>query len=169
MSETTKNPAALKGKFLSPPSLLTHYTNLRGMMGIIESKQIWETHVSFLNDSRELQQGLDAAAKVIRKFSFSKNFPDWQARLNSVVAKMREGEIPNTYAACFCQKSDLLSQWRGYGGSEQGVSITFDRVKLAAAIKPFKANLSPIVYGKLKTADQITKDLSERLYDLDRD
>jgi hypothetical protein len=49
---------ALQGKFLSHPDSLTHYTDLRGMMGIIESKQIWASNVSFLNDRRELLHGL---------------------------------------------------------------------------------------------------------------
>jgi hypothetical protein len=138
------------------------------MMGIFDSKRMWASNVSFLNDRRELQHGLESASEVIKKFSSQLAYSQWSSVLKATERRMRNGEIPNTYAVCFCEKSDLLSQWRGYGGNLQGISITFDYSKLAKLVAPpFKASLSPVVYGKLKTKEQINLQLSEKLDDLE--
>jgi hypothetical protein len=157
----------LEGKFRSIPATLSHYTTLHGLKGIIDTGEIWLSNVSFLNDRHELLYGVDATSKVVKDFSSEETYADWHRALKRVLARLKEGRIPNTYAACFCEKSDVLSQWRGYGGSTQGVAITFDRKKLAKALKNSKATLYPIVYGQLKTADQITSELSEKLDDLE--
>ena len=36
-----------------PPDTLYHYTNLEGLMGIIQDKAIWATHTQYLNDTKE--------------------------------------------------------------------------------------------------------------------
>lgn len=151
-----------------PPSSLSHYTNLSGLMGIIDNGEIWASNVSFLNDRRELLYGLDVAAKVVRRFSSKETYADWHRPLASAIRRLKAGRIPNTYAACFCEKSDLLSQWRGYGGSEQGIAITFDAAKLIATLKSSKAILLPVVYGQIETASEITQALSEKLRDLEK-
>jgi hypothetical protein len=119
----------------STPYTLSHYTNLVGLVGIVDYGEIWASNVSFLNDRRELQYGLDAAAKVVKKFASKETYAEWHKPLSTALARLRAGRIPNTYAACFCEKSDLLSQWRGYGGAEQGVAIAFNRSKLGDALK----------------------------------
>lgn len=136
-------------------------------MGIVDNGEIWLSNVSFLNDRRELLYGLDATAKVAKEFSSDEAYQEWHKPLNRVLARLKAGKIPNTYAACFCEKSDILSQWRGYGGSEQGVAIVFNRKGLLDTLENSKATLFPVVYGQLKTADQITKELSEKLDDIE--
>ncbi len=165
---STASGRRLAGKFRSLPVNLTHYTTLRGFMGIIDSGEIWLSNVSFLNDRRELLYGLDAAAKVIKDFTSDRAYGEWHKPLNRILARLKAGKIPNTYAACFCEKSDILSQWRGYGGNEQGIAIVLDRRKLSRVLEATKATLFPIVYGQLKSADQITQDLSENLDDIEK-
>src|SRR5262245_30718939 len=120
----------------------------------------------FLNDRRELLYGLDEAERAVREFTST--YVEWRKPLKRTIARLREGRAPNTYAACFCEKSDVLSQWRSYGGTDQGVAITFKRKRLTGALQNSKATLFPIVYGKLKTADQITQELSEKINELDK-
>lgn len=151
------------GNFKKLPETLTHYTNLNGLKGIIESRQIWASNVSFLNDRRELHFGLEATIKVIQQLATKSALSKWSKALKVASENLAEGNIPNTYAACFCSKSDVLSQWRGYGGTEQGVAIVFNRTRLAKSIKNPKASLVPIVYGLLEAKNQITKDLSDKL------
>lgn len=169
MSTNAALPKKLTGTFITPPASLSHYTTLRGMMGIINTATIWASNVSFLNDSRELSYGLEATERAIKRFTSKGTYRNWSRILQAVMEKLRAGEIPNTYAACFCQSSDLLSQWRGYGGVEQGIAVVFDRRELVSNLKTSKASLFPIVYGKLKAAGQITRELSEQLDDLDQD
>lgn len=39
-------------------SELFHYTNAKGLIGIIESQSIWATHYAYLNDSEEIRHFL---------------------------------------------------------------------------------------------------------------
>lgn len=59
------------------PTRISHYTNLSGLMGMLESGQMWASNVSFLNDRRELQHGLEASLKAIRSFTKTPNHKDW--------------------------------------------------------------------------------------------
>jgi hypothetical protein len=43
-----------------PPGPLYHYTNQRGLLGIIRSKEIWATHTQYLNDTREFLHAMQA-------------------------------------------------------------------------------------------------------------
>ncbi|MDP3013182.1 MAG: hypothetical protein Q8M92_02985, partial [Candidatus Subteraquimicrobiales bacterium] len=54
----------------NPPKIVYHYTDINGLLGIIDSGCIWATHVSRLNDSSEYHHGI----KVVRDF-VQKNMP----------------------------------------------------------------------------------------------
>ena len=54
----------------NPPQIIYHYTDINGLLGIIDSGSIWATHVSRLNDSSEYHHGI----KVVRDF-VQKNIP----------------------------------------------------------------------------------------------
>lgn len=148
------------------PTRISHYTNLSGLMGMVESGQMWASNVSFLNDRRELQHGLEASLNAIRSFTKTPNHKDWHAALKHAARSLREGLVPNTYAACFCSSADVLSQWRGYGGREQGVSLTFDRKLLSALMTKSKAPLYPVIYGNISTATKMSEALKAELEDL---
>ena len=36
------------------PTILWHYTNLAGLIGIVERRKLWATDLRYLNDSTEL-------------------------------------------------------------------------------------------------------------------
>lgn len=158
----------LSGNYLKLPDELSHYTTLNGLIGIIDNCEIWASNVNFLNDRRELVYGLDEAISVVKSFSSRKSNVEWRRPLEAAVRRLRDGEIPNTYAACFCEGSDLLSLWRAYAG-EQGIVVSFNRIKLSKLLKKEKAIFVPVVYGKLKTNEQITKQLADRLDKLDNE
>ena len=145
------------------PTRISHYTNLNGLMGIIESGHMWASNVSFLNDRRELQHGLEASLQAIRSFTKTPSHKDWHAALKHAASSLREGRVPNTYASCFCSRADVLSQWRGYGGREQGVSLTFDQKLLSALMNKSNAQLFPVIYGNITTATKMSAALEEEL------
>lgn len=143
------------------PDRLAHYTTLSGLQGVLDHGQFWASNVSFLNDSRELLHGLEASVQAVKALSTSARTAPWLKSLRRASKRLSDGELPNTYAVCFCGSSDVLSQWRGYGGSEQGVAMVFDRELLATRIAQKKAELYPIVYGKVKSKSKISRELEE--------
>jgi Protein of unknown function (DUF2971) len=154
------------GKFLDAPPSISHYTNIGGMMGIIDKGCVWASNVSYLNDREELVHGLRGATKALKRVLNDKTYANWASSLEAVVKEITDGRMPNTYAACFCQRTDVLSQWRGYGGSDQAVAITFKRQELEDLFVFHKAKLYPVVYGALKANKQITDHLRTNLDEL---
>jgi hypothetical protein len=147
-----------------PKLRLSHYTTLAGLVGIIETGQIWASNVRYLNDSRELDHGVDASLEAIESLlSQRRALRAWKDALRKVDVSLRSGQLPNTYAACFCEKSDLLSQWRGYGGTEQGVSITFDRRELKRMMGRVKAQYCVVQYRNVTAPSKIKDMLSGEL------
>lgn len=101
---------------------LYHYTNLDGLNAIVANNDLWLTHAQYCNDEEELTRGLQVTQSVI------------QEQAKSSDAKQREylDELSNlldstcleaVYICCFCEKDDLLSQWRAYAANATGVSL----------------------------------------------
>jgi hypothetical protein len=106
-------PATTTGNVPKVTSL-AHYTNLAGLHGILESGQLWASNVAFLNDREELLHGVKCASRALSSILKDRKLEHWLDAIRKVVHQIEEGRLPNTYAVCFCEKSDLLSQWRGY-------------------------------------------------------
>jgi hypothetical protein len=120
------------------PEFLYHYTSQAGLIGIVQNSELWATKVHYMNDSTEFSLALDLARDVIAE--------GWGATeilgdVNSLpprakVAKQIWYAIDritkvNIFVACFCEQSDLLSQWRGYSHGSYGYSVGFNAGKLA--------------------------------------
>lgn len=149
----------------SLPDSLSHYTTIDGFIGIIESKNLWTSNTSFLNDRKELVHGLEGAELAIGKFKSGLN-PVLRKILPKVIQEIKGGSLPATYVTCFCEKHDLLSQWRGYGGSQQGISIQFSREMLEKGFLKEKAKLVKVIYSDLSTASKVRDALAEEIKDL---
>lgn len=145
------------------PTAIAHYTNLAGLMGMLETGELWASNVSFLNDRKELTHGLDATGQAIQMLVGDSPSGAWLAALKKAVAGLDDDTLPNTYAVCFCTSPDVLSQWRGYGGTEQGVALIFDRTALEKRLAPAKAKLYPVVYGNLSTVKSVSSALKAEL------
>jgi hypothetical protein len=98
-------------------SRLYHYTSVNGLRGIIDSGNVWATHLGFLNDLSEGQ-----ALRVDAEY---------RARLDET-----DRRSP-VFVASFCRHVDayqmrngLLSQWRGYAGEGGGYCVVFDEAAL---------------------------------------
>lgn len=152
-----------------PPEHLVHYTTLSGLLGIVSDKAIHASNVSYLNDKRELTHALEESLEVLTTVAKGADSL-WRPALEAAEKRISDGELPPTYAACFCKEPDLLSQWRGYGG-EQGVSIVFDRSRLEQAFVHTGAVLRRVFYTKVSTRQKVAELLEQQLRtlrDLDR-
>jgi len=106
---------------------LYHYTDLNALIGIIGNHDLWLTNSRFSNDENELNHGYDIARKVIKEKKEASNdsvFRKYCDRVDSLLNEPPQG----VYICCFCERNNLLSQWRSYGENGSGVSIGFDPV-----------------------------------------
>ena len=92
-------------------SLLYHYTNQHGLLGIFSSKTVWSTNAHFLNDPTEFVHALSFAKSIANYFFDNDYFEQFGAMLHRHVGKLRREGL---YVSSFSEKPDLLSQWRGY-------------------------------------------------------
>ena len=107
---------------------LCHYTTLDGALGIIQSGDLWLSHLRFSNDDAEFLYGLDfvGAELTVMSEEAAADAPrvDRISGVKSLIDRQREQPI---YICCFCEHENLLSQWRGYTDNGGGVSLEFDR------------------------------------------
>jgi hypothetical protein len=103
-----------------PEKSLCHYTSATGLIGILESKQLYATDVRFLNDSQELLYAVDLAKQYLTnqplqsKDDERKAFADFALKLLDTKDNLVVILGTPTFVASFSEENDLLSQWRGY-------------------------------------------------------
>lgn len=100
----------------TPPEVICHYTDQRGPLGILESDELWLTHIQYLNDSREFSHALDLVrAAIVKRATVGVGS---EGATLTEVSKAVEGDIQNfnVCVASLSEDGDDLSQWRAYGG-----------------------------------------------------
>ena len=125
------------------PDLLFHYTDARGLQGILNSNSLWATHFQFLNDSSEMRYGEKQARDVID--ALAEKQPEKERFWISAAKLLKdvfEEEIASPYVVSFCFMGDLLSQWREYGDRGTGFSIGFDCEGLSKLFGPITSVLN---------------------------
>ncbi|WP_298303131.1 DUF2971 domain-containing protein [Flavobacterium sp.] len=114
----------LEGKL---PNKLYHYTNLNGLIGIIENSEIWLSNMYFLNDKNEFELGLRFVIEQLEAykggFSVLKPTKYFIEALEKAIDFIKEKDSP--YILSMTTNNDLLSQWRGYTNNGVGVNIGF--------------------------------------------
>lgn len=129
----------------SCPDTLFHYTSAAGFHGIVSSKVLRATNFSYLNDSNEIQHGHEIVRKVIEDLFITENSSESKNFLFRVAKNMQDLSVGlEYYLVCFCNKSDRLSQWRGYGSETGRFCIGFDTERLFETDP--KTILSRVIY-----------------------
>lgn len=125
-----------------PPAELFHYTSLPGIIGILDSRSIWASRISHLNDASELRHTLSIATKTIQDLDVA----DWiREELLNLVDCTREGP-GDLFAVSLTSNGDQLSQWRGYTTPGSGYSVGFSTAFLKAASASWGLTLGPCCY-----------------------
>lgn len=114
----------------SYPEKLYHYTGCLGVLGIIESNNLWATEYQSLNDSTEIIFGTQKLITVLEKF-YEDNKSDSAILLRKLCDYYKEhGDLRravfNTSIISFSEEPDVLSQWRAYSDQAEGYCIEFD-------------------------------------------
>ena len=165
-----------------PPDLY-HYTDGGGLLGILESQQLWATHAGFLNDAQEVTYGQTKVNELLsaltaKQWALPPELNDetlWHPNFNSV-ARWLAGKFllvavmaatQNTvsflqqnigpFVTCLSGARDQLSQWRGYAG-DGGYSIKFDSDAVRQSVK----SQTPGEQRKFGDSSELTVELGRR-------
>lgn len=113
-------------------SIVYHYCSLESAYHIIRSGIIFSSDLSYMNDSDELQFGInimiDALNAIICKKNINKDYKQWiRSFLSMNEHSLRSNlEDESVYITCFSKKADDLNQWRAYGNNGFGLCLKFD-------------------------------------------
>lgn len=101
---------------------LYHYTNAQAVHSILQHKKIWLTDIRFLNDEKELHDGVETFLDVLKEMSnesishkeYTNNAVEYiQSSLSDSVSFGIDEEP--IYVFSLGRSRDCLSQWRAYG------------------------------------------------------
>ncbi len=143
--------------------ILYHYTSVDGLLGIIDTNNIFATSFPFLNDSSEIVYGRRLARSILIK-KLEKETDEISKKIYEECLKLNGIDKKRIYMTCFCEKGNLLSQWRGYGQSGNGFSVGLDSNKLNRMYRkpPYdEVHIRKVVYDLPVQTKMINKYLSD--------
>ena len=134
------------------PSDLFHYTSPEGFIGIVTSKCIWASDMLSLNDASEADYAWRLTAEMLDKYHPSVPSVDRQRFKTHLTDYMFRLYTP--FVTCFCEQSDLLSQWKGYGGGGEGFTIGFS-LRWLSSLENSGFRLRRVIYDRARQEDLI--------------
>lgn len=132
----------------TPNRPLYHYTNQKGLMGIVGSKSIWVTHTQYLNDRREFVHAVDFARIEIEKRLDTEPAGVRRVKLEAILKELFYSPASINVCVCsFSERRDSLSQWRAYGPFGTGFAIGISPEVLVDATRRKDWYLAKCVYN----------------------
>lgn len=146
------------------PSTLYHYTSLSGLLGIVNSGQIWASHIRYLNDRSEQEHLWSLVKKRVSDKLSSAKSSKAKDSLRLLLSTIEDLPNKDVYVTSFSSESDLLSQWLSYCPEGNGFAIGFD-LKSVYGIRDGKPwweakkqpgmSLSPVLYLSAQNAGAV--------------
>ncbi len=136
--------------------LLSHYTSVTVLEGMMANDEIWFSHPLYMNDLEELRFGMIEGANAFRNsaelkaaFTDEQLYDNLITHFNNLFIEFDLNHVFDTYIMCLAKhelddRDGLLSMWRGYGAGGSGVAIVFDTSKINAVDE------SPFIIGAVR-------------------
>lgn len=141
-----------------PPAELFHYTDLDGVAGILESRYLWLSKVSTLNDTSEINLAVQHFKTLAHEAAGSLAM-DEAKLLQAAAEALDHFRRTNICVGSFCEEEDQLGQWRSYGNDGRGIAIGFASAELVRLAREHHVRLVRCVYDPAQHV-RITKDLA---------
>jgi hypothetical protein len=116
-----------------PPSLIYHYTDGSGLIGITRYGTLWLTDIFSLNDPSELKHGIDIASSLINSIESDDEIVRFFAERFVKIVNEGIENIANFFVCSFSKDGNDLSQWRSYADDGRGYVLGFDAQALEQA------------------------------------
>lgn len=127
------------------PRHLYHYTGVGGFLGMLKTKNLWFTHINFLNDSQEYAYALEVLEEVLEEYDKVGMHIHY---LRSTIKQLLES-VPQVYTFSFSAAEDLLSQWRAYC-PDGGYSFSFRNEQIDLLLTNPQLELHECIYERDK-------------------
>jgi hypothetical protein len=135
--------------------MLYHYTSLDGLIGIINGNSVWASHCKYLNDSTEYIHALNFPISLSNDIYMEDDYlSPFGFSMRKALDEMKHNDV---YVSSFSEKSDLLSQWRGYCPPGRGVCIGFNRDVLENFCLANNLNLNKCIYSETEQLQEMKK------------
>jgi hypothetical protein len=103
-----------------------HYTNLQGLIGIIENNELWLSDHRFVNDELEYEYGKQLSISVITEIIHTEGHSEFRVFLQRLLESIQKPSSHGIYIGSMSFSPDKLDQWKGYGNSSESICIKFD-------------------------------------------
>jgi hypothetical protein len=126
---------------------LYHYTNLEGLVNMVQTRRIWLSCLYYMNDKSEIVHAKGIAGKIIE--DMSRQAPERRGlydKIREYLDDFLTDHPVNVFSFSLTRDGNLLSQWRSYTRQNQGISIGFHASALEARAKAQGINLYPCLY-----------------------
>ncbi len=142
--------------------IVYHYCSLEGFLSIIKNASLWISDISKSNDCLEssyihnkIKNRIESELEITPE-----DLHAWKTgcKVNEV-----SDHLMLTYVACFSERKDCLSQWRGYADDGKGISIGFCKKMLESLPKIMHHNLSfsKVIYDEKQQEKYVNKVVEE--------
>ena len=128
------------------PETIYHYTDDRGLEGIIKCGTLWFTDIFDLNDPSELKHGIALAIDVLMEETKRKEHLKTFAQTFSNRFSESIERTANYFVCCFSKNGDELGQWRAYADDGRGYALGFDAEVLERLFGGESASF-PVIYN----------------------
>ncbi|BCT74169.1 hypothetical protein SCMU_00110 [Sinomonas cyclohexanicum] len=111
-----------------PPRTVWHYTDAKGLEGILRENVLWANSTAFMNDRHELLTGAMLLQELLERhkaYLEPKVLADIRSMLRYATARDRY----KAFLACACEDPNNLTMWRNYTGNSVGFAIGIDSSK----------------------------------------
>jgi hypothetical protein len=166
-----------------PPAELFHYTTAPALHNILKTRELWATSVQYMNDASELVLAMELVVQALRHVATNSSSLLRSERLIGLADAFGsrllsfDPDMFTPVTVCSLSLSadgDLLSQWRGYGGSLPAFAIGFNTEELQAVlartpwtlrrVRYTEADRQPVLDYLVREASEIDVNLREQLW-----
>lgn|SRR5574341_13958 len=148
----------------TPPSVLYHYTKRRGLLGILDKRSVYASHMRYLNDAREMIHAMDLIQSILNArlaVAIGEQKQLYEQAKQWIESLKFQNQV---FVFSMSQEGDSLSQWRAYCDSNDGYAIGFDSNKLKRHADSLSFYMAPCVYD-LEAQDALVSLLLEDVND----
>jgi len=106
--------------------IIYHYTDQTGLEGILNGSNLWMTDHRHLNDTGEVQFGLQQLQQVLAEFEDTFSSSEDLKKIYDLLSGETIRFSP-MYVTCFSNNGDNLTMWRSYADEGKGFAIGLAR------------------------------------------